>query len=287
MIPDLNQIFRDKPERIIGFLDEYMIQPKAKNLAGNPGLAIVELAGRDSVAAALAAVEERGLDTLLPTYVYTGSEHGPFSWIEEALARLTSRLPTGANVLDPLIMGSPGFWRALNGGFMGELNRRYGLSPVCVGCHLYLHAVRIPLARLLGVDGKGAPIISGERESHDNKIKLNQVAPALDAYAALCSEFGVELMLPIRNVTDGSRIEKILGLAWPEGGEQLGCVLSGNYRGCDGQVDFNPKALIAFLNEFALPLTREVLDDYLDGRMPNHMQLAKDILGGLSRPAKD
>jgi hypothetical protein len=287
MNPDLSQIFRDKPERIIGFLDEYTFQSEAKDMAGSPGLAIVELAGRDSVAAALAAVEERGLDALLPTYVYTGSEHGPFSWIEEALARLTSRLPAGVKVLEPLIMGSPDFWRALNGGFMGELNRRYGLSPVCVGCHLYLHAARIPLARLLGGSGKGAPIISGERESHDNKIKLNQVAPALDAYAGLCSEFGVELMVPIRHVIDGSRIEKILSLAWPEGGEQLGCVLSGNYRGCDGQVDFNPKALEAFLDEFALPLTRKVLDAYLDGHTPNHMQLAKEILSGLSRPARD
>lgn len=287
MNPDMNQIFRDKPERIIGLLGEDMVLSKAKDLVGNTDLAIVELAGRDSVAAALAAVEERGLGSLLPTYVYTGSEHGPFSWIEEALARLTSRLPAGVNVLDPLIMGSPGFWGALNGGFMGELNRRYGFSPVCVGCHLYLHAARIPLARLLGVDGKGVPIISGERESHDNKIKLNQVAPALDAYAGLCSEFGVELIVPIRRVIDGSRIEKILGLAWPEGGEQLGCVLSGNYRDCDGQVDFKSKALKAFLTEFALPLARKVLDAYLDGHTPDHMQLAREILGGLSRPAKD
>ncbi len=272
----LNHIFRDKPERIIGILDDYMPNANVKRLAGKPGFAIVELAGRDSVAAALAAVEERGLDTLLPTYVYTGNEHGPFAWVEGALSRLASRLPVNVELLEPLVMGSPGFWRALNGGLLGELNRRYGLSPACVGCHLYLHAARIPLAKYLGT-----PIISGERESHDHKVKLNQVPQALDAYAGLCAEFGVELMLPIRHVTVGARIEEILGLAWPEGGEQLGCVLSGNYRGCSGEVDYNPDALAAFLNEFALPLARTVLKDYLAGRTPNHMELATEIMKGL------
>lgn len=282
MPPGQSEIFRDKPELIIGILNELSSSAQVKRLAGKPGLAIVELAGRDSVAAALAAVEQNGLDTLLPTYVYTGSEHGPFSWVEKALGRLRSRLPAGVEILEPYVMGSPGFWRALNGGLLGELNRRYGLSPACVGCHLYLHAARVPLARFLGAGGKGAPIISGERESHDDKLKLNQVAPALDAYAGLCAEFGVELMLPIRWVSQGARIEEILGLAWPEGDEQLGCVLSGNYRGCGGEVAYEPAALQAFLSEFALPLTRRILVEYLAGRMPKHMDLANKLMRGLT-----
>lgn len=287
MPPRPSDIFRDKPELIIGITNDSLPPAKVKDMDGNPGLAIVELAGRDSVAAALAAVEQRGLTALLPTYVYTGSEHGPFAWVEEALFRLASRLPAQVELLELLVMGSPAFWQALNGGLLGELNRRYGLPPACVGCHLYLHAVRIPLARRLGSEGKGVPIISGERESHDNKLKLNQVAPVLDAYACLCAEFGVELMLPIRQVGKGARIEEILGLAWPEGGEQVGCVLSGNYRGCGGEVAYEPNALIAFLNEFAMPLTRQVMNEYLENRTPNHMKLAREIMRRLTRPAKD
>jgi hypothetical protein len=283
----LSEIFQDKPELIIGIANDYLDPALVQRLAGNPGLAIMELAGRDSVAAALKAVEERKLDTLLPTYVYTGSEHGPFSWLSEALARLGSRLPDGVELLEPLVMGSPAFWRALNGGLLGQLNQRYGFSPACVGCHLYLHAARIPLARLLGAGDRGAPIISGERESHDHTVKLNQVAQALDAYAGLCAEFGVELMLPIRGVAEGARIEEILGRAWPEGGEQLGCVLSGNYRDCHGQVAFDPAALAAFLNEFALPLTRRVLVEYLAGQVPRHMELAKKLMRGLSSTPRD
>ena len=282
-----SQIFRDKPELVIGIINDYLLPAEVEHLASKPGLAIVELAGRDSVAAALAAVEQHGLTTLLPTYVYTGSEHGPFSWVKEAHARLASRLPQGVELRETLVMGSPGFWQALNGGLLGELNRRYGFLPTCVGCHLYLHAARIPLARLLGAGGKGAPIISGEREIHDSKVKINQVAPALKAYAGLCEEFGVELMLPIRQVAQGSRIEEILGLAWPEGGEQVGCVLSGNYRNCHGEVDYDPEALTAFLNEFALPLTRRILVEYLADRVPKHMDLALKLMRGLISSPKD
>ena len=284
---DPSRIFRDKPERIIGITNDCPSLSQAKRMAGKPDLAIVELAGRDSVAAALAAVEQHGLKTLLPTYVYTGSEHGPFAWVREAHTRLASRLPAGVELLDPLVMGSPGFWRALNGGLLGELTRRYGLSLICVGCHLYLHAARIPLARRLGAGSRGAPIISGERESHDNKLKLNQVAPALDAYAALCAEFGVELMHPIRRVSQGARIEEILGLDWPEGGDQVECVLSGNYRSCGGEVDYDPAALQAYLEEFALPLARLVIAEYLAGRLPNHLELARGVMRDLPPLPKD
>lgn len=275
------RLFRDKPECMICFKDDPQASAGLERLAGRPGLAIVELAGRDSVAAALAAAGQGGLDVLLPTYVYTGSEYGPFSWVEEALKRLAARLPAGIELLPPLVFGSPAFWRALNGRLLGELNRRYGFSTVCLGCHLYLHAARVPLARALGQDGKGAPIISGERESHDGKLKLNQAAPALEAYVALCAEFGVELMLPLRREASGRRIQEILGLAWPEGGEQLGCVLSGNYRDLAGGAPYDAAAFGAYLHEFALPVTRKVVAAYLAGNEPAHLDIALEVMGRL------
>src|SRR5450759_3972553 len=46
------------------------------SVAALPSVAIAEIAGRDSVAAAVAAVRERGFRTILPTAVYTGTEYG-------------------------------------------------------------------------------------------------------------------------------------------------------------------------------------------------------------------
>ncbi len=262
-------IFRDKPE-LVPPLPAWMLPPPAA--AGDT--ALVELAGRDSVAAALALAGQGHIKRLVPCYAYTGSEYGAFAEVERAWRRLRGLAPAGVEVTPLLLMGSPRFWRALNGRFLAELVRRFGLVPVCVGCHLYLHALRIPLARSLG-----APVIAGERERHDGRIKLNQVAPALDAYAGLCAEFGVELLLPLRQVADGGRVVEILGLDWPEGGEQLGCALSGNYVCIDGDVDWDPGRLAAYLEGFALPLARRVVAAWLAGRVPDHLAWAKDLLG--------
>ncbi|MFH1035228.1 MAG: hypothetical protein V1806_12035 [Pseudomonadota bacterium] len=273
-VNDLRDVFLDKPE-LVWPLPEWMLPgPELERLRGRAGLAVVELAGRDSVAAALRAVDEGGLSALLPTYVYTGTEHGPFGQVTQAHQRLARRLPPGVELSPLLVFGSPDFWRALNGRFLGELMTRHGFSTACVGCHVYLHALRLPLAMALG----GAPIIAGERLSHDGRTKVNQVASCLEAYRGLAADFGVELRLPLAKVARGAEIETILGLNWPEGGDQLGCALSGNYNDPRGQARWHPEGLTRFLEGFALPLARRVLAAYLAGDQPDHLALAKDIL---------
>jgi hypothetical protein len=271
---DPREIFLNKPE-LVWPLPSWMLHgPELERLRGRGGLAVVELAGRDSVAAALRAMEAGSLRTLVPTYVYTGTEHGPWSQVIQAHERLGRRLPPGVELLPLVIFGSPRFWQALNGRFLGELLRRYGFSTICVGCHLYLHALRLPLALALG----GAAIIAGERLSHDGRTKLNQVAACLEAYQGLTSGFGVELMLPLAEVKDSAEIERILGLDWGEGRDQLGCVLSGNYNDPQGQPYWNALGLTNFLEEFALPLARRVVAAYLAGGQPDHLALAREIL---------
>lgn len=276
MDPRLDDLFRDKPEMLINLPAWMLPAAEVERLRDAPGLALVELAGRDSVAAALKAVTERGLGTLVPTYVYTGSEYGAWSAVAQARRRLRSRLPAGVEVTPTLVLGSPRFWRALNGRFLQELAARFGFTPVCPGCHLYLHAARLPLARLLG----GAPVIAGERLSHDGRQKLNQVATAQDAYLRLYAEFGAELLLPLHEISSGQEIEDILGLDWAQGGDQLGCVFSGNYLNRHGGLEVDQDALAAYFHHFALPLVRRVLRSYLEGRVPDHQALAKQVLAG-------
>ncbi|MBU1276551.1 MAG: hypothetical protein KJ720_14345 [Proteobacteria bacterium] len=268
------QVFLNKPETLPQ-PPAWMLPPEeVERLRQAPGLAIVELAGRDSVAAALKAVEERGLKTLVPTYVYTGSEHGQWGEVPQAWRRLSGRLPAGVELTPLLVMGSPRFWRALNGRHLQELSRRFGFSPVCPGCHLYLHAARIPLARRLG----NAPVVAGERLSHDGREKLNQVASAQDAYQELYRRFGQELMLPLAGIIRGREVENILGLPWPEGAGQLGCVFSGNYLETDGSLAVPPRSLRAYFDSFALPLAVQVVEAYLRGEPPEYLTLARRLL---------
>lgn len=268
----LNTLFLNKPEHVIDCVAR--ISPEIlRAYRAAEGLALVEIAGRDSIAAAVRAVQEEALSDLIPTYVYTGTEHGPWSTVQEAVRRLADRLP-GIRVHDLLVLGSPGFWQALNGRLMSDLIAAFGFFTPCVGCHLYLHSVRIPLALSLG----GIPIISGERESHDAHLKVNQTPQALDLYAGLAREFGVRLLMPVRRVARGMEIRDLVGMAWEQGEEQLGCVLSGNYRRRSGDTGVTPRQVQRFLQAFALPCSRRIVASYVAGDTPDHLEIASQVL---------
>lgn len=270
----LADAFRDKPD-LVWPLPAWQLSPQSlAELRNRPRLAVVELAGRDSVAAALAATAEHGFSDLVPTYVYTGSEHGSWQTVGQAWLRLRRQLPDAVNLHPLLLHGSPLLWRALNGRYAGELIARHGLPVFCVGCHLYLHALRLPLALALG----GAPIVAGERESHDGRVKINQLAVCLDAYRALIQNWAVDLILPLRQVAAGQEVEAWLGLSWPEGGEQLGCVLSGNYCAGDGRAVYSDRGLTDYLHDFALPLVKTWLTGLLAGRPRDPIQVASELL---------
>jgi hypothetical protein len=271
--PRLKQVFTDKPEFVVDLPEWLLSSEKIDEYREMSGLAIVEIAGRDSIAAAIKSVEEDGFTDLLPTYVYTGTEHGPWESVEGAVERLTKRLPQ-TRVHDLIVLGSPGFWHALNGRFASELVARYGFYTPCVGCHLYLHSVRIPLSVALGK----VPIVAGEREQHDGTIKVNQIKEALDIYQDIAKDFGVSLVLPLRDIGDGNHITDILGFQWKAGEEQLGCVLSGNYLTFDGTVNNTTEQVERYLEDFAGPCAKNILETYINGDIPNHLQIAGSIL---------
>ena len=273
----LEELFLNKPECVINLPEWLLSSKKIDEYRAISRPAIVEMAGRDSVAAAVKGVEERGYTDLFPTYAYTGTEYGPWAAVKEAVRRIAGRLP-GVKVHDPIIIGSPEFWRALNGRFINELIDRYTFYTPCIGCHLYLHSLRIPIARILG----NIPIISGERELHNGDIKINQIAEALDAYQGIAEDFRIKLLFPLRHIIDGGLIEDILDFHWEEGKEQLGCVLSGNYRRTDGSNRINKEDAIKYLEEFALPCVREIIESYVEGQVPDHEGIAKSVLNNIT-----
>ena len=270
---DLKALYQNKPECVIDLPEWLLPSDKIEGYKAISGLALVEIAGRDSIAAAVTSVEEEGFTDLLPTYVYTATEFGPWASVEEAVQRLARRLPE-VRIHDLVVLGSPGFWQALNGRFIAELTSRFGFYTPCIGCHLYLHSVRIPLAVTLGE----VPIVSGERELHDKAIKVNQISEALNVYQGIAKDFGVHLLSPLRHMEEGNRIEEILGSQWKAGKEQLGCVLSGNYRSWGGDPTITAPQVQRFLEEFAGPCARRIVEAYIAGRVPNHLEVAAEIL---------
>ena len=269
----LKELYLNKPECVITLPEWLFSSEKREAYRAISRLAIVEIAGRDSLAAAVKSVKEESFTDLLPTYVYTGTEHGPWASVEKAVERLAQRMPE-VRVHDLLVLGSPNFWRALNGRFISKLVSRWGYYLPCPGCHLYLHSVRIPLALTLG----NAPIIAGERERHDERVKVNQIPEALNVYERLANDFGIPLLFPLRHVAEGDHIEEILGFHWQEDSEQLECVLSGNYRRLDRSVYGTSLQVQKCLQEFASPCAKKIIESYAAGHIPNHLEMAASVL---------
>ena len=224
-----------------------------------PDLAVGAIAGRDSVAAIVAAVREGELFTVLPTSVATGTEYGDPDAPLRAVGVLRGTLDGEADILDPIRIGSPRLWAALNGRFAAEIAHRYGLYSPCLACHLYVHLARVPLSWALG----GAPIITGERETHDGRVKLSQSAASIDAETRVLAHAGVELLTPLRE-SSGAEIEALVP-SWAEQEEQLRCVHAGNFEMLDGSVALDESAYRRYLEEFFEPAGKAIVDAWRIG----------------------
>ncbi|SET28521.1 hypothetical protein SAMN05660297_01915 [Natronincola peptidivorans] len=214
---------------------------------------IGEFSGRDSVAAILKALEDNGINDILPVASFAATEYGDPTSLEENYLQMVERVKTlyGDNKkIHPLIYYSnPDLWSIINGRFVEVINRKFGFYTPCIGCHAYFHLLRVPMALKLG-----RKIISGERENHDGRVKVNQLGSCLDIYQEVTRHFGVELLMPLRHVDKGEEVERLIGWNWQEGDNHPDCIYSGNYRDIEGTALYDEEKVRAFLESYLLPL---------------------------------
>lgn len=241
-------------------------------------VAIVEIAGRDSIAAAVAAVREYGFSELVPTIAFTGTEIGDRQAPMRAVGTLERLLEGRVRVREPIALSDPALWTAMNARPAAEIQRRFGVYSPCLACHLYLHLLRVPLAW----SNDNAPIVSGERNSHDGRIKLSQTAGSLAATGRVLAYAGVELLLPVQHL-DGAQIAELVGDHW-DSGNTLGCQLSGNYVNFDGTVTYDEAGYERFLAGFYEPVGRAVIDAYraerAGGPATDFQAVVRSVLAG-------
>ena len=243
-------------------MNDYAVFFQAERISGlydgeplGSGGAVAEIAGRDSIGAVVASARSGGLVKVLPTMAYTGTEYGDIQALFGNVQLLRELLePQGTEVLDPIVLGSPLWWRATIGRPNSILTRRYGPWHICVGCHMYLHAVRVGLAWEAGTKR----IIAGERYTHSGKAKINQTRPAVEAYMRTLLEWGIELEAPLLELDDDETIMDLTG-EWEEGARQPGCVFAGNYKDLQGRTGCDYKGLNVYLEDYLVPVTRAIL----------------------------
>lgn len=256
----LLHILANKPELINDFPD-WMLSPKdIEEIRKSKNSAIAEIAGRDSIAAVIRACEIKDIKIIIPTIAYTGTEYGRWEITLDKATKLKERFSkSGISVYDPILLGSPYLWWQICGRYSLIMFNKYGFYSHCVGCHLYFHAIRIPLAKKLNCK----VIIGGERELHDGKIKVNQISVALDAYADFLKRYDIELLLPLRYIYSSKEMEEIIKEQWEEGEEQLSCVLSKNYQDKDGKVLYSEEAIRDYLYNVAFDIAGKYLDNFM------------------------
>lgn len=248
------------------------VDPEA---ADTEGVVLAEIAGRDSVAAALLAAQERGATRVLPTAVHTGTEYGDQLAPSRAVARLRELARGDFDVLPLVHVGSPALWAALCGRFASVLRETFGIHSPCLACHLYMHLCRVPLSWALG----NAPVVAGERDTHDGKVKLSQLPGGIDATVRVLAHAGIELVEPLRRLSSET-IEAAVGPDWGQGDGQLCCVHSGNYLGLDGKVVYDQVAYARYVRGFLEPAGLAVVDAWRLDPEPDYAALVAAVIEG-------
>ena len=224
---------------------------------------IGEFAGRDSVAAMMEALKRPDVNHILPVVTFAPTEYGSEKELEANHANMVDqvreRYGDEKNIYPLIYYSALPLWRMLNGRYVMALQEAFGFYTPCIGCHVYFHLARIPLAAKLG-----KKMIAGERENHDGKIKVNQVDLCLDSYQRILKALGMDLLLPIRSLGSGEAVEKLIGWNWAAEEEQPACLFSGNYRDSKGEAIYDLEKMKRFLTEFLEPLSIHLGKHYLE-----------------------
>ncbi|AKL94577.1 hypothetical protein CACET_c11120 [Clostridium aceticum] len=237
---------------------------------------IGEFSGRDSVAAILKALEDASIQHILPVASLAPTEYGDFQSLEKNYQQLVIRVKDlygEDKTIFPLIYYSnPDLWSIINGRFVNDIHRKFDFYSPCIGCHAYFHLLRVPMALKLG-----KKIISGERESHDGRIKINQLSSSLSAYKKITEHFGVELLIPLRYMEDGDEVEKLIGWEWQEGKDHPSCVYSGNYKDIHGRTIYDEEKIQAYLKNFLYPVCIQLGEVILKVENPNKSEMVEAL----------
>ncbi|TXH77218.1 MAG: hypothetical protein E6Q88_01740 [Lysobacteraceae bacterium] len=208
---DLNTtaLSEDEITRVVSALDDYCLAIHKKTFDAflKSGKVIAAaIAGKDSMAAIANKIDSGQCELVVPIIVVVPTETGQEHKRLDTLANLRKALKN-KDCLTPAIVlhDDGGIWREVNQDF-SEYSDTIIPAP-CVGCHFYLHLIRSMIAAKLGIKR----VISGDREKHGQKIKLNQTKGVLDSLISKSkTKYGIELELPLRGIQDDQEIWRIL-----------------------------------------------------------------------------
>jgi hypothetical protein len=183
ILAEKNEIFGSIP-------DELITADKIDEIRQIPIVAIGDIRNGNKLLAVLKVLNEKKPDAFLPVLTYTGTEYGDAVAFGKYLDQIKTAIEKILKiyVLDPVIVGAPSFFRALNTSHSAEIKNKFGFYSPCMACRLYALAVMVPLCKKINVK----TIITGEVIS-DNEGDNFRLVENFTYCSKLMKGFGIEL----------------------------------------------------------------------------------------------
>lgn len=224
------ELNRDIFRRIILTLNYPLLDTKLKSYF------IADISGNDSIAALIKIVEECPDVIIIPSIIELACEYGDKTQYYRTVKELKNTFNKKSRRIMPAIISEANdFWQIMVANNIHDSVKSYGFYSPCIACHLVLHMIRIKIAKHLRIKN----VISGERELHSNREKINQLDFVLNFYDSIYSLMGLKHHLPIRYVNETKEIEKIVRKS-NVSPINLHCLFSGNYyknKTCELAID--------------------------------------------------
>ncbi len=228
---------------------------------------IIEISGLDSLGAAILFRESVKNPIFIPTLAVIPTEYGDMNTVISQAERVLKKRLKDAFITPFVILRDLRLWSILNGRYIPSIIQEFGFYSPCIGCHLYVHVLRIALAKIIGAK----VIVTGERLKHNGKLKINQTSTSLSSHEQFCKEYGILLKLPLKEVYEGEEVRSIVNHPYEKDAE-LRCIFRSNLYDKKGSA-FNINKLDHYYCKFTIPVARayiELLTACWDGTIEPH-----------------
>jgi len=187
---------------------------------------VSDISGIDSLAALVCLLKDNKSPTFIPTIVDVSCEYGEK---ESEFLRVTRDIhaafsATNGRILPTIILDVNELWRRLVCIGIPDVVRKSNFYSPCIGCHLVFHIARIKLAQHLNLN----KVISGERELHGDKEKINQLDFVLDFYNSIYDRYEIKHIQPVRGIRNRSEIDAMIA-GYGIDPVDVKCLFSRNY----------------------------------------------------------
>ena len=196
---------------------------------------IADVTGRDSIAALIKTIEIYSPNFVIPSVIVLGCEFGNKDQPHKTIYKISEIYKnTQTQILPGILLDVNQFWKLFIAKEINSTVDKYKFFSPCIACHLIMHLARIKLAHYL----KASNVISGEREFHADRQKINQLDFVLDFYNKIYSAAGINHHTPIRHIKENDKINEIVYKSGAVAIE-LDCLFSGTYYDGSGKITFD------------------------------------------------